>query len=233
MKNNTSTQARLDGLPDFQKRAAEALLAQSNPVKPVPSVFRQWLAWLALAVSGMVFTFTVLHPQPELLERLTQFPTGPFLALVFLASAVAAWLGIASSIPGEEPRPALKALMGALLLCLFAMPIFFFTPDHLKDVLDHNRISEWFCFRTVVVVAAPSWVLLGWMAARNASFRPGWTGGWLAVSAFLLGSGSIQTHCHHWECWHVVVNHLMPLTVFIFIPILIGSYWFSRWNRSR
>lgn len=233
MKNDMPVQVQLEKLPDFQRRVAEGLLAQSRPVQPVSSLFRQWLGWLALAVLGVAFSVTVLHPQPELWERLTVFPTGPFLALVFLASAVAAWLGIASSIPGEEPGPALKALMGALLLGLLAIPFFLFTPDHLEDVLDHNRISEWFCFRTVVVVAAPSWALLGWIAARNASFRPGWTGGWLAVSAFLLGTGSIQTHCQHWECWHVLVNHLMPMAVFIFVPILIGSHWFSRWNKAR
>jgi hypothetical protein len=122
--------------------------------------------------------------------------------------------------------------MGSFLFFLFTIPFLFFARDSLKAVLDHDMASGWFCFRTVILIALPSWALLGWRASRNASFSPGWTGAWLGISAFLLGTGIVQAHCSHWECCHVLVNHLFPLAAFIFLPIWIGSHWFSRWNRK-
>jgi hypothetical protein len=118
-----------------------------------------------------------------------------------------------------------------LVLFLFSMPFLFFGEDSLSRVWVQNNEDGWFCFRTVVLVAIPSWILLGWMASRNASFHPGWTGAWLGASALLLGAGTIQLHCARWETCHMLVDHLLPLLVFIFIPIWIGSYWFSRWKK--
>jgi hypothetical protein len=89
----------------------------------------------------------------------------------------------------------------------------------------------WFCFRTVLGVALPTWVLSGWLASRNASFQPGWTGAWLGTSAFLWGTGTIQLHCAHWQCCHMILDHLFPLVLFLFLPVWIGTYWFSRWRK--
>ncbi|HVM31717.1 MAG TPA: NrsF family protein [bacterium] len=231
MKKNTGDQGRLPKVPEFQKRAIENLLAQTRPVAPVEPVFRQWLLWLVLAglMSGLVLAF--LRPQADLWGQVLALPNGSFLILLFAGSALAAWNGIASSVPGEGPGKAAVVWMVAVLAALVAIPLFFFRPDHLKAVLDHDTATGFFCFRTVVLVALPSWILLAWMVSRNASVRPGLSGFWLGVSAFLLGTGIVQVHCSHWETTHVLVNHLLPLGIFIALPIWVGSYWFSRWER--
>ncbi len=231
MKKKTTSQDYLKKLPDIQRRAAERLLAEAEPFKPVPSVLKQWFFWMAMAVLVAGISITVLQPQDGFLNRLQELPSGAFLILLFIGSALAAWNGIASSMPGEEPGTASKIWMAVILAAVTAIPIFFFTPDHLKDVLDHDMATGWFCFRTVVLVAIPSWVMLAWMVSRNASFHPGWTGAWLGVSAFLLGTGTIQTHCTHWETTHILVNHLLPMVLLIVLPIWAGSFWLSRWKK--
>jgi hypothetical protein len=232
MAKYNAAQDYLKKLPDFQRKAVESLLSQTTPVNPTPSVARQWIAWLILSILVAAFSEAIIKPQVGLLERLAHFPSGPFLALVFLGSALAAWFGIASSMPGEEPGAKTRLFMGGFLLFLFSMPFLFFQPDDIRAVLAHDCVTGFFCFRTVVLVAIPSWSLLGWMVSRNASFKPGWTGAWLGVSAFLLGTGVAQAHCSHWECCHMLVNHLLPLVLFLFLPIWAGSYWFSRWKRK-
>jgi hypothetical protein len=231
MKKKTSTKDYLNKLPDIQRRTAEKLLAESKPFKPVPSVLKQWLIWLGLAVLVAGLSLCIIKPQNDILEKLLQLPSGSFMLLLFIGSALAAWNGIASSMPGEEPGPASKGWMVGILIALIAIPLFFFTSDNLAGVLEHNAESGWFCFRTVVLVAIPSWVMLAWMVSRNASFHPGWTGAWLGISAFLLGTGTIQTHCTHWETTHILVNHLLPMALFIVIPIGIGAYWLARWKK--
>ncbi len=230
MEQNPSFREHLKNLSGIEKRTVEKLLSETRPYRPVPSVFNQWLAWLILAGVVAAVAVSILGAQADLIHRLFQLPFGIFLALLFFGSAFAAWNGIASSMPGEEPGTPAKAFMGILLIAIFAVPFFFFTPDQLKAVLEHDQSSGWFCFRTVVILAVPYWVMLAWTASRNASYHPGWTAAWLGISAFLLGTGTVQMHCTHWECTHVLVNHLLPMILFLVFPICIGSYWLSRWK---
>ena len=218
-------------LPEYHRRLVEKLAAETRPVQPAPSVLRQWLVWLFFSLLVVGGSLSLIGPQFEIMERLTDFSSGGFLLLTFALSAFTAWMGIASSKPDYEPRPASRIIAAALLLFLFSMPFLFFEHDSLSRVWADNLADGWFCARTVVWVAFPSWVMMGWMASRNASFHPGWTGAWLGASAFLLGTGTIQLHCAHWETCHMLVDHLLPMVALIFIPIWIGSYWFSRWMK--
>jgi hypothetical protein len=218
-------------LPESHRRLVEKLVADNKPTKPVPSVLQQWMIWLGFALLVVAFSLYLIGPQFEIMERLTEPSSGGFLLLAFVLSALAAWVGIASSMPDHRSHPAPRVITAFFVLFLFSMPILFFDRDTFSQVWANNMEDGWFCVRTVVLVAFPSWVILGWMASRNASFHPGWTGAWLGVSAFLLGTGTIQLHCAHWETCHMLVDHLLPMLVLIFLPIWIGGYWFSRWRK--
>lgn len=230
MNKNNSFDRYLKKLPEAQRHAVAQVLAASRPLKPVPSVLNQWLLWMAVSIVAGLVAIAGLGPQPGLMHRLLQWSSGGFMLAVFLGSAVTAWNGIASSMPGNEPRPAHKALSGAIVLLVFALPVLLFTNDSLGAVWTHSMESGWFCFRTVLLVAIPAWCFLGWMVSRNAPFHPVWTAAWLSVSASLLGTGIVQTHCTHWEFFHVLVDHLLPMVVFLFLPMYAGSLWFSRWK---
>ena len=112
------------------------------------------------------------------------------------------------------------------------MPFLFFDRGDFSQVLHQDMAEGWFCFRTVAIVAVPSWIVLGWLASRNASFRPGWTGAWLGVSAFLLGTGTIQMHCARWETCHMFMDHMLPMVLLLALPIWVGSFWFARWKNK-
>jgi hypothetical protein len=221
----------LNSLPEPHRRLVERLVAETRPLKPAPSVLQQWLVWTGFSLLVVAVSLFLIEPQFEIMEKLTDPTSGGFLLLAFALSAFCAWMGLASSKPDYTPRLAPRVFVATLVLFLFSMPFLFFDKDGLSQVWAHNMADGWFCFRTVLLVAFPSWVMLGWMASRNASFHPGWTGAWLGASAFLLGTGTIQLHCAHWETCHMLVDHLMPLLLLIFIPIWIGSWWFSRWMK--
>jgi len=229
--SDLNSQSIAKSLPESQRRLVERLVADNKPVKPVPSVLVQWLIWFffALLVAGV--SLSLIGPQFEIQERLAELSSGGFLLLAFVLSALTAWMGIASSMPDHRPHPLPKVLAALCVLFLFSMPFLYFDRDTLTQVWANNAEDGWFCVRTVVMVAFPSWVMLGWMVSRNASFHPGWTGAWLGISAFLLGTGTIQLHCAHWETCHMLVDHLLPMLVLIFLPIWLGGYWFSRWRK--
>src|SRR5580693_8055021 len=138
MKKHTTYQDHLKKMPDLQRRMAEKLLAETQPLRPVPSVLKQWLFWLVLAGLGSGLAVSIIKPQDGLWEHLMVLPNGSFLILLFIGSALAAWNGIASSMPGEGPGKAAVAWMTAILAALVAIPAFFFTPDHFKAVLEHD-----------------------------------------------------------------------------------------------
>lgn len=225
------TDRYLNKLNGVQRKTAEMLLKDTKPYKPVHSVLAQWLIWMGFAVLIVLVTLALIKPQAQLMEKLELLPNAAFMLLVFVGSALAAWAGISSSMPGREPGLAERSLLGGLILVLFVFPFLFFAPDTLAQVWAHSIESGWFCSRTVVLVALPSWLLLGWLASRNASFSPAWTGAWLGISAFLLGTGTIQLHCDHWESNHMFVDHLLPMVLFIVLPIWVGSFWFARWKK--
>ncbi len=231
MSESMNTHPLTENLPPAQRALVERLAAEARPYRPVPSVGLQWLIWLGFSLLVVMVSLFLIGPQFEIMERLSELSSGGFLALAFVLSAVTAWMGIASSMPDYRPHPAPRVIAALFVLFLFSMPFFFFDRDTLSQVWANNMEDGWFCVRTVVLVAFPSWVMLGWMVSRNASFHPGWTGAWLGVSAFLLGTGTIQLHCAHWETCHMLVDHLLPMLVLIFLPIWIGSYWFSRWRK--
>ncbi len=218
-------------LNEAQRRLVEKLVADNKPVKPVPSVLQQWVVWMGFALVVVAVSLSLIGPQFEIMERLSEPASGGFLLLAFILSALTAWMGIASSMPDHRPHPAPRVIAALFVIFLFSMPFLFFDRDTLSQVWANNMEDGWFCVRTVVLVAFPSWVMLGWMVSRNASFHSGWTGAWLGASAFLLGTGTIQLHCAHWETCHMLVDHLLPMLVLIFLPIWIGGYWFSRWRK--
>ena len=218
-------------LTQAQRKLVAQLVADHRPQKPVPSVTVQWLVWLVFAAGISAFSLSLIGPQFEIWDRLQEPASGGFLGLAFVLSALCARLGIASSMPGQESGRAPRTIALLLVMALFALPFLFFGRDSLSDVWTTNWSDGWFCARTVVLVALPSWILLGFLAARNASFHPGWTGTWLGASSFLLGTGTIQMHCARWQTCHVLVDHLLPMLVLIFVPIWVGSYWFARWRK--
>ncbi len=220
-----------NSLPKSHRDLVEKLVAENKSTPTAPTVLGQWLVWLVFSLLAVALTLSLIGPQFELQERLTDLSSGGFLLLAFVLAAFTARMGIASSMPDYRPRTAPRVIAGILILFLFSMPFLFFETSALAQALARDRADEWFCARTMVLVALPTWLILGWMASRNASFHPRWTGAWLGVSAFLLGAGTIQLHCARWETCHMLVDHLMPMLTLIFLPIWIGGYWFARWRK--
>jgi len=54
---------------------------------------------------------------------------------------------------------------------------------------------------------------------------------WPGVSAFLMGTITIQIHCPSWDMDHVLMAHLLPAAVGTMVASLLGAFWFARWKK--
>ena len=193
MAEPMNSQPIVNSLPESQRRLVERLVADTKPTKPVPSVLQQLMIWLGFSLVVVVVSLYLIGPQFEIWEKLTDLSSGGFLLLAFTLSALTAWMGIASSMPDHRPHPAPRIIVALCVLFPLQHALFVLRPGQPLPGLG-PQYGGWMVLRADrVLVAFPSWVMLGWMASRNASFHPGWTGAWLGVSAFLLGTGTIQT----------------------------------------
>lgn len=209
----------------------DRIVSNAPPVKPVTSVFVQWSIWLALSTVVTVIFLLIFHVQTNAGQVLGEMPPLAFLITAYLGSALAAWQAVASSVPGRQMGRGYMVLSFLVLAALVFIPFAFFYPSGAPFDVWGAFVNGMECVQGVCVVGLLPWVFLGWRLSRNASFRPAWTGAWSGVSAFLLGTVTVQLHCPSWDARHMVVAHLLPVVLLIFFTTFIGSFWFARWRK--
>ncbi len=214
----------------FHEALVGRLLAEAEPVKRIKSPLSQWLLWLALSCFSVVLFLTAIHLQ-DMGAVFHNMPSLGFLLIAFLGSALSAWEAVSSSVPGRQTGSAYRLLSVTLLVALLFMPFLFFAPGRGSFDLVSCCASGWPCIQWGSVAGFFPWLTLGFLISRNASFRPFWTGAWAGLSAFLLGTFTIQLHCPSWETGHMFVAHLLPVALLTFPASFIGAFWFSRWKK--
>jgi hypothetical protein len=190
----------------------------------------QWALWFSLmlfAMGGLVF---FLRPRPGIMTDIQNPGFGLFFALILVGSALSAWGAVLSGIPGRGLALWQKIFLGAILTALVLVPFVFF-PAVAADV-DGSRLDDDWCFPLVLAVGLLPWLGLGSILSKNASFRPAVTGVWSGTSAFLMASGALYLCCPCWTRGHILMAHLLPVALASFATAFLGSYWFSRWNKS-
>jgi hypothetical protein len=162
---------------------------------------------------------------------LNQMPPVLFLVLAFLGASLAAWEAIVSSVPGRQTTRGHRYLSAAVVALLFLMPFLFFAWGEGNLSLWDYCCSGLGCIEGCSLAGFVPWVVLGFILSRNASFNPLWTGAWSGVSAFLMGTFTIQLHCPAWDTGHMFAAHLLPVAAFTFLAAFLGAFWFSRWRK--
>lgn len=212
-------------------RVVDRILADHRPDRHIAWAWAQWFLWLGLSVAviGMVFLMMGLPYDAGLLvENPTMLA---FFAAAFAGAALAAWEAIASSIPGRGTRKGYKFISSLALVLLVLIPFLFFYPVGRDFDLAGSFFGGIGCILRGSMLGVVPWVALGWMLSRNASFRPAWTGAWAGVSSFLIGTIAVQFHCPLWDAHHLLVAHLLPVALCVFIVTFLGAHWFARWKR--
>jgi len=231
MKRKATVPMRSKGMAHVHGQLVDRIVSDAPPVKPVTSVFNQWLLWLILSAVVMGLWLWNLHIQANAGQVLSHMPPRAFLLTAYLGAALAAWEAISSSLPGRQMGKGYLVFSLLVMLAILCIPFLLFYPAGQSYDVWGSFIGGIECAQHVVLVGVLPWVLLGWRLSRNASFRPSWTGAWSGVSAFLLGTVTVQLHCPGWDARHMVSAHLLPAVFLIFFTTFIGSFWFARWRK--
>ncbi len=231
MKKRSKAPMRTKGMAQVHDKLVDRIVSNAPPVKPVTSVFAQWSIWLALSTGVMVLFLVNFHLQTGADQILGQMPPLAFLITAYLGAALAAWEAVASSVPGRQTGKGYKVLSLLVLGALIFVPFAFFYPSGAVFDVWGSFVNGMECVQRVCLVGLLPWIYLGRRLSRNASFSPAWTGAWSGVSAFLLGTVTVQLHCPSWDARHMVSAHLLPVLFLIFFTTFIGSYWFGRWRK--
>jgi len=214
----------------FHDQLVEQVVRGAKPAGMLLRPVVQWMLWFVSSLLVMAFFWMRLGVQSNLSQVMDQMPPLFFIVTAFAGAALAAWEAISSSVPGRQTGRFYRALAVLVLIALVSIPFIFFThsgPVDWSQALDHGTG----CAEGVSFSGLIPWIFMGWMLSRNASFNPLWTGVWSGVSAFLMGTITIQIHCPNWDMDHVLMAHLLPAAVGTIVVSLLGSFWFSRWKK--
>lgn len=185
------------------------ILSETKPVKRVPAPVLQWVLWFGLSIFSVVLFLAAIHLQ-DMNGVVHNMPSALFLLAAFLGSGLCAWEAITSGVPGRQTNTSYRLFSSLVLVGLFLMPFLFFKSGPGSFNLVSCCVSGWPCIQWGALAGFFPWIILGSLLSRNASFHPLWTGVWSGLSAFLLGTFTIQLHCPSWETGHMFVAHLLP-----------------------
>lgn len=214
----------------FHHQLVEKIVHQAKPsglrLRPVT----QWFLWLASSLLVMSFFWMRMGVQSNLSQVMGQMPPLLFIVTAFAGASLAAWEAITSSVPGRQTGRGYRVLAVLVLITLVFIPFIFFA--HTGSLQWGRALSDdTGCVEGVSFSGLIPWIFMGWMLSRNASFNPWWTGLWSGVSAFLMGTITIQIHCPNWEVNHVLMAHLLPAAIGTLLVSLFGFFWFSCWKK--
>ena len=208
----------------------DRIVSQNSPNTRAWPAGKQWLVWLGLSLVCMALFLGKMGVLNDFTLLSHRMPPWAFLITAFLGSSLAAWEAISSSLPGRQTGKGYRLLSLVVLLALVFIPFIFFARGvEGLDLVTACR-NGWGCIQGAVLAGLLPWIILGFMLSKNASFHPGWTGAWSGVSAFLLGTVTIQIHCPNWETGHMVFAHLLPVAFLTILTAFAGAFWFSRWK---
>jgi hypothetical protein len=229
MKSHTDMKTKQTSL-QFHHQLVEEIVHQVKPSGLLLRPLTQWFLWLASSLLVVSFFWMHMGVQSNLSQVMGQMPPLLFVVTAFAGASLAAWEAISSSVPGRETGRLYRALAVLFLIALVCIPFIFFA--HTGSLQWGRALSDdTGCVEGVSFSGLIPWIFMGWMLSRNASFYPWRTGLWSGVSAFLMGTITIQIHCPNWEVNHVLMAHLLPAAVGTIVVSLLGSFWFSRWKK--
>ncbi len=210
----------------FHHQLVEQVVADAKPAGMLLRPTAQWFLWLASSLFVMAFFWMRMGIQSNLSQVMSQMPPFLFIFSAFAGAGLAAWEAISSGVPGRQTGKVYRVLAVLVLIALVSIPFLFFA--HSGPLVFTGDTG---CVEGVSFTGLIPWIFMGWMLSRNASFNPWWTGLWSGVSAFLMGTITIQIHCPNWEMNHVLMGHLLPAVIGTMVVSLLGSVWFSRWKK--
>jgi len=214
----------------FHHQLVEQMVCDVKPAGMLLRPIAQWFLWLGISLLVMVFFWMRMGVQPNLSRIMNQMPPLLFIFSAFAGASLAAWEAISSSVPGRQTSRFYRVLAVLVLIALVSIPFIFFVHT---GSLQWGRVlsDDTGCVEGVSFSGLIPWIFMGWMLSRNASFNSLWTGAWSGVSAFLMGTITIQIHCPNWNMNHVLVAHLLPAAVGTIVVSFLGSFWFSHWKK--
>ncbi len=214
----------------LHRNLVDQMVADVKPARLLIRPWAQWLLWLGFSLLVMGLFWMRMGVQANLGQVLQTMPPLAFIVTAFIGACLAAWEAISSSVPGRQTSPVYRGFELLAILALFAIPFLFFAHPAQLNLLQSFENGHG-CAEAAGFSGLIPWIFIGSMLARNASFKPVWTGLWSGVSAFLMGTITIQIHCPGWSMDHVLMDHLLPAALGTLVASLLGAFWFSAWKK--
>jgi hypothetical protein len=198
------------------KRVADSIAPTLEPVRPLPP---PWVLTAGLVlVCAAVALAAAAWAGFDGFEKLTVLER----ALIFCALGILAWLSAAGFvgelIPGSRRRlgaPSRLALVGAVLLIVFALLFHDYRTDHFVALGIR-------CLLTGLVCAVPAALLGGLLLRRGFAVSPvaaGLVGG---AFAGLAGVTLLELNCVNFQALHVLVWHTAVVPASAAAGALVG-----------
>ena len=216
--------------PPSHHELVENLIADADPVRPLPPPGRRLDAWLVLSL-GAVLTVValLLHVRPDVT---TAIVTGPFLCAVGSSLAAAwavAWLALRAAIPGEEPGR--REMRFAIVLSVAAILVVLLAPARTPASLASFVGIGLRCLLGTLMLAAVPWAALLLALRRGAPVTPGRAGALAGAAAFLMAAAGMRFVCSIDEAFHLLAWHTAPIAAGAGVSALVGAAWLGRWSR--
>lgn len=194
------------------------LSLQCRPIRPVGHPVKRFLIWAGFSILLLIAGVLLVGPEQSVVLREPLTNTFFFPAVVMLCVSLLFTLSaFVLSIPDEEVSK-FSAVPIFVLIFWFALMTYMFASVDLND----SRPGIICVLRIIGLAAAPG-ALLFYMLKKAAPMRTGLVGLFAALGALGFGEIGVQFLCHKALLeTHVIVWHLIPVSVLALVGILIG-----------
>jgi hypothetical protein len=202
------------------------LALQCQPVKPIGHPVKRFLIWaissLLLIAAGVFF----FRPGPDF--SVVSNPSFIFPAMAMLCvSLICTLSAFILSIPNKDTQR-FNIVLIVVMAFWFGLMIYMFASTGLYD----SRPGFLCIFRMTILAIAPA-VILFYMLKRAAPMQSGLIGFLAALGSFAFAGLGLQFICHKSTLGaHVLVWHIIPLSVLALLGVAIGHWMFS-WPEHR
>jgi len=199
---------------------------QCRPVKPIGHPVKRFLIWAMSSVLLIAAGVLFFRPAPDF--SVVSSPSFIFPAIAMLCiSLICTLSAFILSVPNKDAQR-FDIVPIVIVTFWFGLMIYMFASTDLDD----SRPGLVCIFRMTILAIVPAAILF-YMLKRAAPMQSGLIGLLATLGSLAFAGIGLQFICHKSTLGtHVLVWHLMPLSVLALLGVAIG-HWMFRWTGNR
>lgn len=208
---------------DRMRRIEAAVMADLKPVRPLMP------EWTYLAGLGSVFIAVCIVSCYLLAgqngwEALNNVQRPLVFVPLLVIAALLVFSVVRQMTPAARYARVTSLAAAAVFALLLAIMPFLFHPEQ-EAAFVHNGLV---CFRSGMLFAIPTGLLLWLLLSRGAGLSPSLTGAAAGGLAGLAGLTVLEIHCPNLNVYHIVASHISVVLACALAGFILSSVTFSR-----